>query len=56
MERIIHKSNSFKAAESWDILQQNSMTPEERQEAAKYLKKKYYGKKIPEIRKLKKKK
>jgi exonuclease III len=55
MERIVHKSKSFKDAESWDIQQQISMTPEERQKAAKFLKEKYYGKKVPDIRKFKKK-
>lgn len=56
MERIIHKSKNFKDAELWDIEQQIGMTPEERQEIAKYLKEKFYGKKIPRIRRLKKKK
>jgi hypothetical protein len=45
MERIINKAKSHKEAEKWDILQQINMSPEERQQAAKKLKDRIYGKK-----------
>ena len=50
MERIVHKSHSFKEAEEWDILQHIQMSPEERQNAAKELKKRVYGNHAPDIR------
>ena len=43
MERVCNKSKNFKEAEEWDINQQLSMTPEERQEAAKELRVRVYG-------------
>ena len=43
MERICNKSKNFKEAEEWDIKQQLRMTPEERQEAAKELRERFYG-------------
>jgi hypothetical protein len=43
MERICKKSKNFKEAEDWDIKQQLSMTPEERQAAAKELRERVYG-------------
>jgi len=42
MERIAHKSKSFKEAERWDIAQQVAMTPQERFEAAAELKRRAY--------------
>ena len=50
MERIIHKAKSHKEAELWDIKQQLEMTPEQRQKAAKELKRRFYGDKIPDVR------
>jgi len=50
MERIIVKLKSFKEAEEADILQQLSLTPEERQSIAKTLKLKVYGENPPDIR------
>lgn len=50
MERIVNKSNSFKEAEEWDILQHIQMSPEERQKAAEELRKRIYGKDAPDIR------
>ena len=43
MERICKKSKSYKEAEEWDIKQQLAMTSEERQAAAKELRKRVYG-------------
>jgi hypothetical protein len=50
MERIIVKLNSFKEAENADIFQQISLSPEERQEIAKILKKRVYGENPPDVR------
>ena len=50
MERIVHKTSDFKEAAEWDILQQIRMTIEERQEAAKKLQKRVYGKNAPDVR------
>jgi len=52
MERIIHKSKSFKQAEEWDISQHIGMTPDERQEVAAELRKRVYGKRAVDIRRL----
>lgn len=50
MKRIVNKSKNNKEAERWDITQQLKMTPEERQKAAKELKKKFYGINPPDVR------
>ncbi len=50
MERTVHISKNFKDAEDWDIEQQISMTPRERQSVARALKEKYYGKNPPDVR------
>jgi hypothetical protein len=50
MERVYHKSNNFEEAESWDIDQHIQMTPEERQEAAKELRKRVYGENPADIK------
>jgi hypothetical protein len=50
MKRIIHKSQSFTEAESWDITQQVSLSPEERQKAAKELKTRVFGKTTKDVR------
>ena len=50
MERVCHKSNSFEEAEAWDILQHVRMTPEERQKAAKELRKRIYGEKPMDVK------
>lgn len=50
MKRIVNKALDQKEAELWDILQQISMKPEERQQAAKELKRKVYGKRIKSMR------
>jgi hypothetical protein len=50
MERKVHIAHNFKDAEEWDIRRHISMTPEERQKAAKILKEKFYGKNNPDVR------
>ena len=51
MERVFHRSKSFKEAEEWDILQHIRMTPEQRQEASEQLRDRAYGKHAPDVRK-----
>lgn len=50
MKRVYHKSKDYQEAENWDILQHIRMTPEERQEAAKELRKRVYGENAPDIK------
>ena len=50
MKRIDNKAKNIKEAERWDITQQIMMSPEERQKAAKELKKKFYGDNPPDVR------
>jgi len=45
MKRVYHKAKDYNEAELWDILQNLQMTSEERQEAAKTLRERAYGKK-----------
>ncbi|MCX6557470.1 MAG: hypothetical protein NTW95_08605 [Candidatus Aminicenantes bacterium] len=49
-DRSFNKAMSFSAAKQWDILQQISLTPEQRQQAAKELKERVFGKHAPDIR------
>jgi hypothetical protein len=50
MERIWNKAKNYKEAEDWDIEQHLRMTPEERQDAAKELRKRVYGNKTVDVR------
>lgn len=50
MKRVVHKSHNFSEAELWDIRQQVSLSPEERQKAAKELKSRVFGKKTRDVR------
>ena len=50
MERIVRKSRTFEEADRWDVEQHTSMTPEERQRAAKELRERAYGKQPPDVR------
>ena len=52
MKKVVHKAKNFKEAEEWDILQQIKMTPEERQDIALEQRKRVYGKRSPDIRKV----
>jgi hypothetical protein len=49
-DRSFNKAMSFSAAKQWDILQQISLTPEQRQRAARELKERVFGKHAPDIR------
>jgi len=50
MKRVVDKAKSFKEAEEWDIIQQISLTPEERQKIAYELKIKAYGPNTKDVR------
>jgi hypothetical protein len=43
MERVVHISHSFKAADEWDRTQQRSMSAAQRIHAARVLQRKAYG-------------
>ncbi|HUU05217.1 MAG TPA: hypothetical protein VMZ49_04970 [Patescibacteria group bacterium] len=49
-DRSFNKTMNFSEAEHWDILQQISMTSEQRQRAAKELKQRVFGKHALDIR------
>lgn len=48
--RVVHRSTSFAEAREWEILQELSMTPGQRQRVAKALKERFYGKNPPDVR------
>lgn len=50
MNRTFNKAANHKEAEMWDILQQIKMTPRQRQKVAHELKKRFYGKNVPDVR------
>ena len=50
IKRIVHKTDNYKEAEEWDILQHIQMSVKERQKAAKELQKRVYGNKVPDVR------
>ena len=50
IDRSFNKATNFSDAKRWDILQQISLTPEQRQRAAKELKQRVFGKHAPDIR------
>lgn len=45
-----YKSNDFNSAEEWDIRQQVTMTPQERFQASRILKKEVYGTSNKDVR------
>lgn len=56
MERIVNKARNFKEAEAWDMLQQITMTPQERMEVARKLKERVYGTYTKDVRECHRKK
>ena len=50
IERIFHKSKNFKEAEEWDIRQHIEMTTEDRQDVAKELRERVYGRKNIDVK------
>jgi hypothetical protein len=51
MRRVIHIAQGFREAKEWEIFQEISLTPAQRQRAAKFLKQRFYGKNPPDVRK-----
>jgi len=47
---VIHVAHGFDQAREWEILQEITMTPAQRQRAAKALKERFYGKNMPDVR------
>jgi hypothetical protein len=52
MERIVKVAKNYQEAEDWDILQHIQMTPAERQQVVTELKRRVYGQRCPDIRKV----
>jgi hypothetical protein len=50
MERIVNKARGFAAADEWDIRQQVALTPQQRQRAARELKRRVHGPISPDVR------
>jgi hypothetical protein len=50
LKRFVKKFKSFQEAEEWEIIQQIKMPPAQRQEIAKKLREKFYGKNNPDVR------
>jgi hypothetical protein len=50
MKRVFHKAKDKKDAESWDIQQQISLTPDERLSISTELKRRVYSKHVPDVR------
>lgn len=50
MERIVHIARSFEEADQWDREQSRSLTPRERQEIARVLRKRAFGDECPDVR------
>jgi hypothetical protein len=50
LRRVVNVSQGFRQAREWEIFQELSMTPAQRQRAAKTLKERFYGKKAPDVR------
>ena len=53
MKRVVNKAESHQEAEKWDIEQEVTMTPGERQIVAKELKRRFFGKRVSNLRKKK---
>jgi hypothetical protein len=51
MERIVKKSKDFNEADDWDVLQQITMTPDQRMKIAKELRDRYYCADSKKVRK-----
>ncbi len=54
MERVANKAKNHKEAEQWDVYQQIRMTPKQRQEIVKELKKRFFGENPRDVRSVKK--
>ncbi len=50
MVRIVNKARNHRDAAKWDVIQQITMTLEQRQKVAKELKRRFYGTRVPDVR------
>lgn len=50
MERVVNIAKNHEEAEKWDIKQQISLAPSERQKIAKILKERVYGKNCKDVK------
>jgi hypothetical protein len=50
MERVVNIAKNHREAELWDIQQQTNMTPQERLEIAKELRRRAYGDDVKDVR------
>lgn len=48
--RVVNVAHGFRQAREWEIFQEISMTPGQRQRVAKALKERFYGKNPPDVR------
>ena len=55
MKRVFNKAKSKQEADEWDIIQNISMTPDERFDVVDELRKRVYGKNRPDVREVYKK-
>lgn len=55
LKRIVNIARTRKEADEWDVRQQLSLTPNERQKIAKILKEKYFGKNSKDLKEFHKK-
>jgi hypothetical protein len=50
MERIANKAKNHREAEKWDVSQQVNLSPRERKSIALELKKRFFGKRVRDVR------
>lgn len=50
IERVVHIARSHREAHEWDVEQQIRMTPEQRQDIARELRRRVYGPNPPDVR------
>lgn len=50
VDRIVNKATDFETAHRWDVQQHASMTPSERQQIARELRRRAYGDSNPDVR------
>lgn len=55
MERVVNIAKNHEEAERWDINQQISLTPTERQKIAKLLRERVFGKNAKDVKEVHKK-
>ena len=54
MQRVVHKSTSFKEAEDWDVYQNSQMAWNDRLKMSEILKKRAFGENCKDVREIRK--